>query len=305
MTSIDHFNLRSFDLNLLLAFDALVQERSVTRAAARLKIQQPAMSHALSTLRLLLGDELFVRTGMTMEPTPRASALAVPVRQILEQAQEALLNSPSFDPATERRTFKIGINGQLEVLLLPALMSALQRQAPGIRLIVRSISIQRVFDMLDAGEIDVAIGYLPGGASWHNRQLLLEEPHVCCFNSALVKSTVPIPMADYLASSHALITAANSLTGYLEDALHRAGVRLNVVLASHNLLSLVATASVSPVVVTLLRRAAALYAPLFNLSISPLPIDLASLPVDMIWHARTDRDAASAWLRQQIGLQLK
>jgi DNA-binding transcriptional LysR family regulator len=305
MPNIDHFNLRSFDLNLLLAFDALMQELSVTRAAARLKIQQPAMSHSLSTLRLLLKDELFIRTGLKMEATPRALALAEPIRRILEQAQETLLRSDQFNPATEERTFKLGINAQLEALLLPDFMTWLREEAPGIRLLVRAVSRQQVFNMLDNGEIDLAIGYLPGGASWHKHETLFEEPHACCFNKRLLKAKPPIDMQTYMASPHALITAANSLTGYLEEALHEAGVRPNVVMASHNFMALAATAASAPIIVTFLNRVAEHYAPLFGLSVSPLPFDLAKLPVDMVWHARTDGDPATGWLRHQIRMRLK
>jgi LysR family transcriptional regulator, mexEF-oprN operon transcriptional activator len=106
MDTIDHFNLRSFDLNLLVAFDALMEEGNVTRAARRLKIQQPAMSHNLSTLRVLFQDELFVRVGQTMRPTARANKLAGPIRNALNQAQAALASADVFDPATENRVFR-------------------------------------------------------------------------------------------------------------------------------------------------------------------------------------------------------
>src|SRR5690349_9409488 len=115
MVTIDHFNLRSFDLNLLIAFDALISEGSVTKAAQRLKIQQPAMSHSLSTLRVLLQDELCIRVGQVMQPTAKARSLAVPVRQALRQAQLALSGGEAFDPATEERTFRIGMTPEVEL----------------------------------------------------------------------------------------------------------------------------------------------------------------------------------------------
>ena len=137
MSRIDYINLKSFDLNLLLAFDAMMQEGSVTRAADRLKVQQPAMSHALGNLRMLLQDELFVRSGQAMRPTPRAEALAGPVRSALEQAQKALFTPEQFDPRTQTRTFRIGMSAEIELVLLPSLVARLRKEAPGISILAR------------------------------------------------------------------------------------------------------------------------------------------------------------------------
>lgn len=137
MKPIDHFNLRSFDLNLLIAFDALVSERSVTKAARRLRIQQPAMSHALATLRMLLDDDVLVRTGAVMQPTAKASTMASHVAELLRQAQHILMSEEQFDPATEQRIFRFGFSSELEVFLMPKLTAYLQRHAPGIRLLSR------------------------------------------------------------------------------------------------------------------------------------------------------------------------
>ena len=130
MQTIDHFNLR--------AFDAMMEEMNVTRAARRLKIQQPAMSHNISTLRTLFQDELFIRVGQEMKPTARALNLAGPVRQALRQAQAAVLTADVFDPATERRTFRLGMSSEVELLLLPDLSARLREIAPGIRILAPS-----------------------------------------------------------------------------------------------------------------------------------------------------------------------
>ena len=155
MSRIDHFNLRSFDLNLLLAFDALMQERSVTRAAACLRIKQPAMSHALSTLRLLMDDELFVRVGYHMEPTLMARELHAPVRELLEASQRLLLSRRSFDPATDEHTFRIGISIQSESLLVSELFADLAVSAPRVKLLLSPTSRERAFDALDAEQLSL------------------------------------------------------------------------------------------------------------------------------------------------------
>lgn len=301
MQRIDHFNLRSFDLNLLLAFDALMQEGSVTRAAACLRIKQPAMSHALSALRMLLADELFIRVGHRMEPTLKARALHAPIRTLLHTSQALLLDSGSFDPAVDERTFRIGLSIQSESQLISELCAGLAQSAPGVKLLLSPTSRERAYDALDAERIDFAIGYLPGGSGWHQRALLFDQGAVCCFHPGLVPFTPPIQQAQYQAARHAMISAKDSLYGYMEDALRAAGVTVNPVLAAPSFLTLFATVARAPLVTTVPAIVARRYAPLFGLASSPLPFAFPSFPVELIWHARSHDDSAHQWLRGQIG----
>src|SRR5215210_126556 len=137
--AIDHVNLSRVDLNLLVALDALLAERSVTRAAARVGLGQSAMSHNLARLRTLFGDELLTRGPEGMRPTPRALALAEPVRAALSQIQGLLSRGEAFDPRTADRTFRLGLPDSTEVLLVPALLAHLCEAAPGIHLRLHNI----------------------------------------------------------------------------------------------------------------------------------------------------------------------
>jgi len=151
MTAIDHANLSRLDLNLLVAFDALLTERSVTRAAARVGLGQSAMSHNLARLRTLFGDELLTRGAEGMRPTPRALALADPVRVTLAQIQAAVLQREDFDPSTAERVFRIGLADSIEVAVVPTLLARLRATAPGVSLRLRPINRMSVLDELDAG----------------------------------------------------------------------------------------------------------------------------------------------------------
>ncbi len=300
MSRIDHFNLRSFDLNLLLAFDALMQERSVTRAAACLHIKQPAMSHALSTLRVLLDDELFVRVGYLMEPTLKARELYEPIRSLLDASQKLLLSSRSFDPAVDARTFRIGSSIQSEALLVAELFADLSLSAPGVKVLLSPTSREKVYGALDAELIDFAIGYLPGGSSWHRRLELYDLGVVCCFNPKLLSFKSPIGLAQYMGGRHALISAKNSLFGYLEDALNEAGVETNPVLAAPSFLTIFSAVARAPLIATVPAIIARHYASQFGLAVSPLPYKFPSFPVELIWHARSHEDSAHKWLRHRI-----
>ncbi len=301
MHAIDHFNLRSFDLNLLLAFDALIEERSVTRAAARLKIGQPAMSHALGNLRLLLGDELFVRAGQSMQPTLRAEALAARVRDVLAQTQDVLFERNGFDPATSAREFRVGFTNELELLLLPRLVARLRDAAPGVRLLAKGGSRQALRTLLDEGGVDLAVGCLDEAPAWQRSTPLYRETHLCCFNPHLVALEAPLGLDDYTKHPHALMSLKDSLAGCLEDALARAGARLNMVAAAPHHIALLSMVASAPLLATLPARIVRAYATLFSLAISPIPLELGTFPVFLLRHARTDRDAGTVWLANLVG----
>ncbi|MGO4712204.1 LysR family transcriptional regulator [Bradyrhizobium sp. 2TAF24] len=300
MRSIDHFNLRSFDLNLLVAFDALITERSVTKAAQRLRLGQPAMSHALSALRLLLDDQILVRIGTTMQPTARALVLAPRLRELLVQIQGALTPQAAFDPLKEERIFRLGFSSELEVLLMPGLTAHLRRHAPGIRLLTRQTSRSDVHTMLDTAELDLAIGCFDFGLERHRGVQLFEQTLACCFNPALIKLKQPISEETYVTRPHALMTLKDDIQGCLSEALARIGRELNVVLAASDFLTVLAAAAEGPVLATLPARIARRYAPRFALTVAAVPLDLRVPAVAMVWSARNDRDPASAWLRDAV-----
>lgn len=300
MATIDHFNLRSFDLNLLVAFDALMSEGSVTRAAKRLKIQQPAMSHSLSTLRVLLQDELFIRVGQVMQPTARARGLAVPVRQALRQAQQALTGGIAFDPQTEERTFRIAMSPEIELLLIPDLTARLRLKAPGVKVLARVFPYEAMEPSLEDGSIDLAVGCTYTKTSRRSFEPLYETRFACCFNPTLLDLPNPVGLEAYLAAEHATISQNDTLQGCIKDALEIAGVELDVVMAGPGYMSVLSAAQVCPVVATVPSRIAERYGPLLSLEVSPLPVPLSFPRVNMVWANHADSDLANAWLRQQI-----
>ena len=139
-------NVEDVDLNLLRVFDAVLRERAVTAAAARLGLTQPAVSNALARLRSLLGDALFVRTPAGMDPTPFARGMAEPVRQALALLESALAHGPGFDPATSTRAFRFYMSDLGQVEFLPALMERVQRLAPGVRLEAVAADLEHIGD---------------------------------------------------------------------------------------------------------------------------------------------------------------
>src|SRR5580698_6670720 len=153
-------NIRKLDLNLFVVLEALIREHSVTRAAARLGLSQPAVSAALKRLRQQLGDPLLVRTRDGMLPTPRAQQIFVSLGHSLDSIQNVLHDGPSFAPDRAQRTFTLMLSDIGEIVYLPRLIERLRRDAPGIRLTVRRLARPRVSEELASGRIDLAVGWV-------------------------------------------------------------------------------------------------------------------------------------------------
>ena len=172
-------NVHDIDLNLLRVFDAVLHEKGVTPAAARLGLTQPAVSNALARLRKLLGDALFVRTPRGMDATPFARELAEPVRQALALLESALAHGPGFDPATATRAFRFYMSDLGQIEFLPPLVERVQRDAPGVRLEAVALEVEDIADALAAGALDLAVGFLPGLGAPVRRQALFKDPYLC------------------------------------------------------------------------------------------------------------------------------
>jgi DNA-binding transcriptional LysR family regulator len=298
--SIDHANLARLDLNLLVAFDALLTERSVTRAAARLGLGQSAMSHNLSRLRALFGDELLTRAPEGMRPTPRALALVEPVRVALAQIQATLLQREAFDPATAERTFRIGLPDSLEAALIPALLAHLQEAAPGVRLQLRSIDRFQVLDELDADRLDLGVGAFTEGQTHHKRRQLYTDSYLCLFNPEQVGISPPIPLEDYVRLPHVLTSLREDAHGVVDEALAKLRLKRTIALTTPRFFAVPFIVQRAPVITTMPSKLARYFAETLGLSISPPPVDLPEISISLLWHASYDRDPAHLWLRYTV-----
>jgi LysR family transcriptional activator of mexEF-oprN operon len=298
--AIDHANLSRIDLNLLVALDALLTERSVTRAAARVGLGQSAMSHNLARLRALFGDELLTRSPEGMRPTPRALALADPVRVALARVAAVVSRDETFDARTAERLFRIGLPDSAEVLLGPALLAHLCEAAPGVRL--RLHATDRLFDELDADHLDlgVAFGALLEGRTHHKRRLLGTDTFLCMFNAERVGVAPPISLADYVRLPHVLTSLRAGERGVVDEALARLGLRRTVALTTPRFVAVPFLVAGAAVVTTMHARLARCFAAALGLSLSPAPVELPETSASLVWHASYDHDPAHLWLRRTV-----
>ncbi|KGM33762.1 LysR family transcriptional regulator [Inquilinus limosus] len=297
-------DLHGIDLNLLVAFDALMAERSVTRAGTRIGRTQPAMSAALARLRALLRDDLFVRGPQGLQPTPRALDLAEPLSGALAQIQRTLDFTRGFDPAASTTTFTLGLSDHPAFLLLPRLVIALQAAAPGVLLRVRSFTARDdAVRVLDAGEADATIGVPAPPAGRILSRPLFEERFVCVLRRGHPAAGRPLDLDRFLALSHLLVSPENEQFGVVDAALAKRGLKRRLGLTLPQLYAAPGVVAQSDMIATLMQGVVAASGHAGALSLLAPPLDLPSIPFVLSWHRRNDAHPAQRWFRDLVAAQ--
>jgi DNA-binding transcriptional LysR family regulator len=295
-------SLRNFDLNLLLAFDVLMQELNVTRAAEKMFITQSAMSHILHKLRQQLDDPLLVKTPSGMKPTERALALIDPVRALLAETERLIQPPIAFDAAISQRRFTIAANDYLEFLLIPALTGAIAQIAPSIGFYVKRTEASFPVTQLENGSLDVVLGFesVLNPPSHLSCQTLFDDQMVCIVRqNHPVISTAP-SLEDYIAVPHMLISWKGTPTGIIDQHLQEMGLERRIKLIVPNFLSAPLIVAQTDMILSLPYKLAKRFTKFVPLEIYPVPIELPSYDLIMIWHPLRDKDPAHQWLRDKI-----
>ena len=295
-------DFHGIDLNLLVAFDALMNERNVTRAATQVGVSQPAMSAALSRLRNLLGDPLFLRSADGLLPTPRAKELADPIAQALRQIGRALVEEPRFDASEATLTFNLGLSDYPAFVLLPTLLDALQREAPGVFITVHAFNDRdAAVDLLDAGEIDAAIGVPPTQPDQRilTRHILSDE-FVTIVSKDNPAARRGMNLKTYLSLKHVLASPEGDRHGLVDQALEQRGLRRTVALALPQMFAMPDIVARTQTTATLMKRVALKSAIGRKLVLFSPPVVLPEIGFSLIWHRRSDGHPAQRWLRDFI-----
>lgn len=298
-------NLSSVDLNVLLAFEALLEERSVTRAAARVGLTQPAMSNALGRLRALFGDPLFIRRGSEMAPTARAMVLAEPVRSGLAHLRYAFDERPQFDPTVSTRSFRLALTDYAELLILGVLLGRVQRSAPDVQIVVRRpvrIFVPPEGD-LSTGRIDMAVGFYPEQSaldpSTQSHELFAED-HVCIARQGHPLMRKRFGVREFAAARHVGIFYRPDTRGLIDNILASHGFRRRLLAALPDFLSVPNIVAQSDLIAVVPAGLAAHYGKTLPLDVRKVPIEFPRMTMRLLWHAHADADAAHRWLRSEI-----
>jgi DNA-binding transcriptional LysR family regulator len=294
-------NINSVDLNLLVALDVLLEERSVTKAGERIGLSQPAMSNALRRLRQVLEDPVLVRTSQGMVPTPRAVELIGPVRQALAKLEGALTTARAFEPSKAERVFQVATMDHTWVVLLPRLAALLASEAPGVRLDLLPYGDTTNAD-LESGAIDAAIlvGKGHGRGAGFQRAELYDDNFDCLVrkNHPLVKRR--LTLEHYLELGHVLASPRSRRGGLVDRALKKKGLSRRVHVIVPHFVAAPFVVAETDLITTLPRGVARPFARMLDLKVFPPPIEFEGGPWFLVWHERTLHDPAQEWLREQI-----
>ncbi|TFV49676.1 LysR family transcriptional regulator [Bradyrhizobium niftali] len=289
-------NLRSVDLNLLVALNALLSDLHVTRAADRIGLSQPAMSNALSRLRHIFKDELLVRTANGMQATPRAIELAEPVKRLLRQLERLLDSESAFDPTTTTRSFSVRLSDLLSRLLLPAVGKTLATTAPSAQLDVVHYSPTHTVEALEKDEIDLAISMGLAHSNSIKSVVLMKDRMVCVMREGHPLAQRPLTMETFLQAAHLKVSMSPTDLRFVDDVLARQGLTRRVAVNVPHWLLVPHVLRDSDLLSVMPRRLAfAMVAE--DLAIRDLPFASDPFEWSMYWHRRHDASQDLNWLR--------
>jgi len=293
-------DIRKIDLNLLVALEALLDERSVTRAADRLALTQPTVSAMLARLRKLFGDPLFVRTQRGILPTPRAAALAPILKQWLAEAR-ALVADERFEPATAELTASLSANDYIQSALIVPFIERLRHEAPSTRLAVRCPQFTDIASMLADGELDLCVTTTPDIPSAElPSRTLYEERYVCVVRSAHpLKARAAVTLEQFCRFPHVMVSPTEGrFVGPTDRALAQAGRRRRVVISAPGFLIRPEILQTDDLIAVVPERV--LRGRMAGLRTFAPPVPVPGFSVILLWHQRLHNDSAHRWLRELL-----
>ncbi len=298
-------NITGIDLNLLLVFEALYEERHVGRAARRVGLSQPAASAALARLRDLFEDRLFIRGRLSMTPTPRADQLASPIQAGLLQIRRAFEGEQGFECHSSNRKFRLAMTDLAEGQLLPALAARLSTTAPGVEIHVQRLQALFAFPEMDfaAKSIDLAIGFLPDARSLPASVLsetLFEDRNVVVARKLHPQLRQGLDFEKFASLAHAAVIYRTEGAGIIDSLLAARGRQRKLCYASPHFAHVLQAVSKSDMIACLPEQYVKGFVRELGLKLYPVPIDLPSFATRMLWERRLHEDSGHQWLRQEI-----
>jgi DNA-binding transcriptional LysR family regulator len=293
-------NIKKMDLNLLLVFNSLIETKSVSKGAKLIGLSQPAMSHALSRLRQLLDDELFVRTPKGMIPTAKAESIKEVISSSLSALDQSLFSDVEFDPATSSRNFVITSSDCECMTFMPYLLDSIVKNSEKMSLEFKHPSIETFYSDLDSAKVDIALGI---GVRARNNLIIekiYEEDYICLTrkDNPLVGSEVTLK--EYLKLDHILINPLGGRKGIVDNALEKIGVKRKIRVS-------IPQFSLSPwiflnnnLVLTIPKTLGNEFLKILPVKSFEPPVEIQTLHGQMIWHKRNENDLAHQWLRKKI-----
>ncbi len=296
-------NLNTVDLNLLVVFDALISERNVSRAAARLGVTQPAVSHALKRLRHLFKDDVLTRGPRGMEPTGRALSLYPAVQSVIADVQSIVSTARAFDPATASHTFRLSMSDAVSVEVLPQITRLIRREAPNIDFVISTSGPQESCRRIADDEIDLAIGVFPHVPKEFGCNTLYRDKLIGIAdkrNKRLKNGRMELNA--YLDAPHVTVARNRDSGIQVDEILESMGIPRRIVAAVPHYLSVPALIRGTDLVALSRKRLLSVFRQSSELVTFPLPLPMTvpDLEFLQIWHKRYERDPGHRWLRTLV-----
>jgi len=295
-------DIRRLDLTLLLLLDGLLASGNLSATARRLEMSQPSASAALSRLRHFFSDELFIRTGRVLRPTPLAERFAKPVRSVIEKINDEILLQPEFQPHDSDHVYTLTMPDLGEMIFLPPIIQKMHAEAPGVTLKCVSVPHKDLLDTLERGAVDLAIGYFPdllGPAI--KSQLLFEDVFTCIVRSDHPKVGDGLTLEQFMELDH-LVVEDESISQ--EKLSAEVGLKRRIRVHIPHFMSAPRLIAGSDMIAVVPLSLASWYAQVFGLRILEPPISLPKIQLKQFWHRRIHNDAAAKWLRGVVSDRL-
>lgn len=293
-------NLAGIDLNLLVVFEALLAERNVSRAGDRLGVAQPSISRSLAQLRVLFGDELFVRTPKEMRPTVRALELAAPIAEALDKVRTTLQHQEAFDPATSRRKLSVGATFYANFTMLPEFIRILRTEAPHLCVYVRSLGFRDAISFLDENRIDFAVGVFADVPKRIATCELARDHFVCISRKGHPALENGLSLERFIEEPHARWSLTKDPTEAIDVALAQRHLRRRIAFVLQAFYPLVVAVASSDLLAVVPAQVAHSLVRREPIDIHALPIDVPPLALAIAWSKHSEVDAASRWMRERI-----
>jgi len=289
--------MRPQELNMLVIFDAIMTERSITRAADRLALTQPAVSNALSKMRVIWKDELFVKDGRNIQPTIYAQNLWSNVHEPLNIITEALSNQ-TFDPATANRTFRVAVVDVAVDMAWVPLRQMIEKEAPGINIHAIPYTIVNTEEVLDGGKVDILVGGSTGNNPSFVQEFMFNLTYVCVMRKGHPLAQGRLTIKKFAAADHLFVSLSGDTVGYSDQALAQQGLKRRIACTVNHMSAVAPLLQSTDLICVLPAEALEQAAINDELHVAWPPFELSPDPIFLVWHRRQNRDIGLTWFKK-------
>lgn len=291
--------MRPQELNLLVIFDSVMTEKSITRTAERLSMTQPAVSNAVARMRTAWKDELFVKDGRNIQPTTFAKNLWEQIKDPLYNLNQAI-EPDGFDPKTAKRTFRIAVTDIIVDSLWLEMRRFFEQHAPGINLHAVPYTIDKAQRVLDDADVDLVISSITPDSSNISSSHLIDTCFLCAMRADHPLAKPDLTVEEFAAAEHLLVSLSGDSYGVTDRVLHQHGLTRRIAMTVNHFSSAAPLLMETDLIAILPAGAIYKHVASGKLSVTRCPVDIPYSSISMLWHKRQDNDAGLKWLREHI-----